>query len=142
MAKILKFTPKPKYYLFLHDGTMSGDCSEATIPLNDTNITWSDVEEIMETREMVVYGGWAECIEDVDDDLFEDYMDCNGGEGGFKGGWIVPADIEAKFVQAAEFIEDPGNDGAAYALQSMWKGFYKAFAVKSIGAEAIKDPNW
>ena len=46
----------------------------------------------------------------------------------FKGGWIVEA----------EFAEDPGNDGAAYALQSMWKGFYKAFAVKSLGQEAIQ----
>ena len=126
---------KATYTIHFHDGSMEGDCSEANLLTDNPTITFKAALKELNTvngmkRNWCVGNSPAEIEAEL-----EDFKDCNEG---LVGAWIVPADIEKKFNQASKSMSYAGNDSAAYAQQALWKGFYKAFAVRTIGKKVSK----
>ena len=124
---------KPTHIIHFHDGTMEGDCMEASLPVTDPSITFREAKKQLATVEGMVRN-WCVCDDPEEQAaVLEEFTDCCNS---LVGAWIVDADTEKKFNKAAKYQEDAGGDSAAYAMQAAWKGMYKAFAVKEIGKKA------
>ena len=119
------------YTVYFHNGTMEGDCGDVSLKTQDPNITIKKALKLLMSPKGAVENGWAKDIKDEGNIL--DFIECNDD---FVGAWIVPLSMEKKFKIISDSCEDPGGDSGCYAMQALWKGIYKAFAVKEIGQKA------
>jgi len=123
-----------KYYVHFHNGSMNGDCSEASIAVSDLGITFKQALAQLFTIKGMRHN-WSVSGSDVEEleEELQDFIECNND---LVGAWIVDGETEKKFNQAVNYMEEPGGDSEAYAQQAAWKGLYKAFAIKTIGKAA------
>lgn len=116
------------YKAYFHDGSMEGDCQEASLPIESPDISWSELKSRLLTPEGANHNWHITHPEDV-----EDFIECSDD---LVGAWIVDESTEKKFREAMKCMYYPGNDSAAYAQQAVWKGLYRAFSIKSVGQQA------
>lgn len=132
---------KTNYMIVLHNGDMEGDCSEYEYGVKEyKGITIKNVRsEMLTPKFMADYLGmslpeYKKAQKDPESFVHEEleFMDTKE----IVGAWVVPIAKHKKIIKGLEYAPDCGNDSSTYAMQSLLKGLWKAFAIATIGKKA------